>query len=106
MRRKRFDTVVTDVNINIKIEDDIYGLVTVVSNELHHCAVLRKNNAGNILVRSEYLRKWELLLQEKDDDRFCQAIDMRGNFNVSVNGGEKPPSNEELKAHFEGTHIT
>ena len=55
INRQRFETVVADINIDTGVDDDIHGLATVISNELHRCAVLSKNNDENIEVRSDHL---------------------------------------------------
>ena len=75
-------------------------MATIVSNELHYCAVLSGCDE-NDKISNNYLGKWERLFHDKDDARVWRIIDWQGNFDVSIHGEEVSPSDEEFKAHFE-----
>ena len=75
-------------------------MATIVSNELHCCAVLSGCDE-NDKISNNYLGKWERLFHDKDDARVWRVIDWQGNFDESIHGEEVSPSDKEFKAHFE-----
>ena len=75
-------------------------MATIVSNELHCCAVLSGCDE-NGKISNNYLGKWERLFHDKDDVWGWRVINWKANFDVSIHGEEVSPSDEEFKAHFE-----
>lgn len=80
--REFVETVVHDVNIYITTDDDSDALASMVSNGLYTCSVRDKSCDHVAEVRNDNLRKWETLLQDKDDGRVWLAINGIGNFDV------------------------
>ena len=68
--------------------------VDSVSNELYRCP--KKSRITDRLVEYSVnnLGKWERLLQDKDDGRVCRAKYSKGNFDMSVFGNGRSPSDE------------